>query len=806
MNYNDLFKPLQKGKGYGNGLINVSTQRDILIAILGWATIEGLNENSDRTTFSRWFNKGLPENDSERIKNEISIDGFTASFAKALNRAELPRLCREYGIQAEEGHEDCYALANAFARQLLDLAERNGEAGPMMPAYYREYTESRHHPVYVREATKKFSWKKTLLYSEGQPFYDFYVCNYLGLGHSGYSDDVKNIIDSQEEIEDDDQYISRYSPCIENVTPEKLRIFSRYAILTGMGGMGKSMMMTHLYLSALQHFSTNDVLPIFVTLRDYDFIETDLMTTVCNEVSRYEPQFSQADITCYLTEGKTCILLDGLDEIKEEAINLFLRKLDRFIDTYPNNQYILSSRSYSSFVELPRFLVFKILPLSCHQAVTLIENLVYLPEEPKFKESFLYKLRTEYYQTHQSFVSNPLLLTLMFMSYRRFQDVPQKKYLFYKQAYETLLYIHDANKLSGKREFRSVEDPSEFTKIFSEFCAKTYLKKSFDFTADQIRYYFERLKAKDLILSKKLTADNFIYDACNSACVMFEEGGKYSFLHRAFQEYFFADFYSKTDDTTYDKLFHFLNGTCANPNYDVLDAVTMLVELHQEKFEKLAFLPLFEPVFSASDDEESYWRFLQVTYGKWNYYSLNERFCEHYLGCKKQCFFEINNASPFSNTNVIVSQILSKYDLSDLETLLQSNLEVYKDLSVPEGSGNNMEIFGYFMHGKRFGQTLVLTPTIRPQMLEEDYNTKRHYEIESTVIKNEEGTAAVLGVFCSIAFEEIYKDKERHKDLFEFWNWEEVRRLSRYDDIKHRYYDIKRKYRTNVEDDDPFSW
>ena len=35
--------------------------------------------------------------------------------------------------------------------------------------------------------------------------------------------------------------------------------------------------------------------------------------------------------------------------------------------------------------------------------------------------------------------------------------------------------------------------------------------------------------------------DNFLFDVCHSACLMYEEGQNYHFLHRSFQEYFFAN-------------------------------------------------------------------------------------------------------------------------------------------------------------------------------------------------------------------------------------------------------------------------
>ena len=98
------------------------------------------------------------------------------------------------------------------------------------------------------------------------------------------------------------------------------------------------------------------------------------------------------------------------------------------------------------------------------------------------------------------------------MNYHRFAEVPEKKYLFYEQAYETLLYRHDADKLAYKRVFRSVTDPSTFTKVFREFCAKSYRHGDYEFDLDLFEKYFNKLKSVERLHSDIMNMDNFLFD------------------------------------------------------------------------------------------------------------------------------------------------------------------------------------------------------------------------------------------------------------------------------------------------------
>ncbi len=54
------------------------------------------------------------------------------------------------------------------------------------------------------------------------------------------------------------------------------------------------------------------------------------------------------------------------------------------------------------------------------------------------KEKFMKDLDARLYYSHTQFASNPLLLTIMLMTYSSIGDIPRKMHIFYSKAFETM--------------------------------------------------------------------------------------------------------------------------------------------------------------------------------------------------------------------------------------------------------------------------------------------------------------------------------------------------------------------------------
>lgn len=66
--------------------------------------------------------------------------------------------------------------------------------------------------------------------------------------------------------------------------------------IVGQGGLIKTMMANHIFLSALDEFEDKGYLPIFTSLSDYIPQEKDLLFLISQGVTRYDARLQLSDI------------------------------------------------------------------------------------------------------------------------------------------------------------------------------------------------------------------------------------------------------------------------------------------------------------------------------------------------------------------------------------------------------------------------------------------------------------------------------------------------------------------------------
>ena len=127
----------------------------------------------------------------------------------------------------------------------------------------------------------------------------------------------------------------------------------------------------------------------------------------------------------------------------------------------------------------------------------MIDNLDFRPDEPVIKEKFRAELQNTLFVTHREFTQNPLLLTIMLMTYEQFAEIPSKMHIFYREAYAALSQKHDASKGAYKRVLKTGLTADRFADYFAEFCARSYRDEKFEFTEVEFDKYFTSLNELD---------------------------------------------------------------------------------------------------------------------------------------------------------------------------------------------------------------------------------------------------------------------------------------------------------------------
>lgn len=462
---------------------------------------------------------------------------------------------------------------------------------------------------YLKKVKEKYSMIKTILYRD-QPkeFYSFYICNDIECPISIYKKTGTSFKPYKK---------TRNTDVISNVTFKKLSKCSRFVILTGTGGLGKSMMMRHLLLNAVENYQESQIIPLFIHLKDFNEVDESLFKWVflkfkclCSDIT--EDQFEDM-----LRRGSCLLLFDGLDEISTSNANRFEQELEELTAKFSENYFVISSRPHQDFISYSGFTVVKLKPFSKMQALTMIDNLEYKPHKSMVKIKFRTELDNNLSISHSAFIENPLLLSIMLFAFKQYADVPSQMHLLYREAFNVLSEKFKSNKYVGNRTLETGLTTEEFANYFAEICFRTYYDEKFELSEIEFSKYYHELKEHKKNNNKKPLASDYLYDLCLNVCLMYFENGKYHFIHRSFQEYFCALYFSKQKDEFISKIGDFFEMRSSRMFGD--QTFNMLCDLIPEKVEEFIFIPFLERLFRKCDEEDGYHTFLKGMYPSIDY-------------------------------------------------------------------------------------------------------------------------------------------------------------------------------------------
>jgi len=539
---------------------------------------------------------------TKRPDNEPGIDTFEAWFTRVNQYAEW-KFNSDIGlniVQRIECSISKFPMAifgkpsDGKTKRIDSLPEYTHSGG--FTSLVSTLVKNKENPYerYLEKTRKFYSSIKTLLYSEKpRNFYDFYVCNDLNVYRNTGTGLKAAIMDNE---------------ALSDMTIDQIALLSNFAIISGTGGIGKTMMMRHLLLDSIARFDFYGKLPVFIALKNYSS-DCDLKTFIYQSFRAIDISITKEQIFDLMDEGNCIILLDGLDEIASSLRDKFEKELELLTISCPENVYVISSRPTTQFLSYKRFTIFRINEFTKKQALSLIDKLDFYDKEAKSK--FRADLDVRLFQTHKQFASNPLLLTIMLMTYSAIGDIPRKMHIFYAKAFETMARLHDATKGAYVRPLYCGLEPEEFAKYFAEFCARTYRDEELEFTSISFCDYMDRvLKNKDENLT--CTAWDFLLDLKDNLCIMYEEGDKYYFIHRSFQEYFAAVFFSSQMDDKLPIIAEQFKDMRQKSYHD--KTFDMLYDMIPHRVDRYIFAPYLQKLWDECDEKDGYWTFLQYMY------------------------------------------------------------------------------------------------------------------------------------------------------------------------------------------------
>ena len=415
---------------------------------------------------------------------------------------------------------------------------------------------------YLINTEQKVSKIKTIIYRRApKDLYSFYEC--IGVRYNGNTINTENINDI-------------------------LRIGNKI-IVTGTGGVGKSILFKHLFLNTV---AETEYIPVLIELRSfniYDVKDISIYTAIykCLEDNGFE--LSEEYFEYSLREGAYIIFFDGYDEVNRDKTEKITSEIKALSEKYGENKFFISSRPSEEFIGWNDFCEVETLKLNKQQALNLVKKLEF---DEVVKDTFCKELDRTLYDKYESFASNPLLLNIMLLTFQKHASIPERLNDFYDEAFVTLFNVHDATKDSYVRDIRSGLGCEDFKLVFSYICFKSYFNGEFQFSESRIRFYIQQ--AKEKFDRFNFTVENFQEDLTQSVCMLVKEGGTYRFSHRSFQEYFAAWYTCKLVDDVQAKLL--LNWIQESDSVFSDSYFTMLFDLQSEKVNKIILCPILKEV------------------------------------------------------------------------------------------------------------------------------------------------------------------------------------------------------------------
>lgn len=355
-------------------------------------------------------------------------------------------------------------------------------------------------------------------------------------------------------------------------------------VLEGIAGQGKSIYLRYLCSNFVKE---GKGFPIFLQLRNVDK-KTTLKDLLISEFDKLSINFSSNTINYLLDDNKLVFLLDGFDEINQEYRLSTIKFLEDFIEKYDGIRIIVSSRPHSDIQGSPFFNIYKLMPLDLDNRTEMISHLC---KDEEQSERLIVSLKRK--PNIAGILTTPLLVTLLIITYKAEQEVPNNLSGFYDKLFVTLLTRHDRSKPGFRRERKCDIGDMDFENIFSIFCFLSLKQYKISLSENEAVILIKTALAKQK-LSREL-ADKYKEDLVSTTCLLIKDGFDYFFLHKTIPEFFTARFIKNENDDI-AQLFYkqFLSKDIPENWYQTL---SFLQEIDTYRFYKYLLLPYMFKTF-----------------------------------------------------------------------------------------------------------------------------------------------------------------------------------------------------------------
>jgi hypothetical protein len=361
-------------------------------------------------------------------------------------------------------------------------------------------------------------------------------------------------------------------------------------LIEGIAGQGKSIFLR--YLCSVETIKGKCV-PIFAELRRVQQGQT-LVDFLIKTLRCYHIDVDEVTLSDLANSGKLVLMLDAFDEVREDSKERILHELEAFGAEHESLQILITSRPDSGLAACPHLQVVRLSDLKGDEYTKVIYKVT---DDGELAEQLIKQVKT-----HKGGIKDllltPLMVTLLVIRYKSFQELPQQLSDFYDSLFQLLLQRHDGLKPGYTRSRRCRMNDRQYREAFEAFCfiAKRYRNNQLT--------YAEAYDASDSALKdRSLTedAEAFVTDIVKVTCLLVKDGEEFRFIHKSVQEFYVASYIAGKADVAAEKLYArlFAKDQCWNFSQEL----RFLAEIDRHRYFKFGVLPFLSAFFSINADE-----------------------------------------------------------------------------------------------------------------------------------------------------------------------------------------------------------
>ncbi|EGJ32789.1 MULTISPECIES: HEAT repeat domain-containing protein [Moorena] len=344
---------------------------------------------------------------------------------------------------------------------------------------------------------------------------------------------------------------------------------SRRVVILGAPGSGKTTLMSYFTVMLAQSKAEvlgldgdTDWLPILIRIRDLarhpDKSLIDYARMFAEKTMAVKP-LPVGFFDHWLSDGRALILLDGLDEVAEDAKRYdVVRRINNFLGQFNRNRAIITSRPAGyrrDFFRTEDFPHYQIEPFDDKKISDFIDNWYNSrfqdqAEAERRKQSLRKALEDN--DRIKLLARNPLLLTIIALIHRYQAVLPKERHKLYDKAVETLLTSWDANKELTSDKWLTYLGLDDLPRLMESLAYWIHTQGNVedndsgtlidrDDLIDQLKQQIKTMKEVKLHQAEE-EAKRFVELIRERTGLLNEQGQNcYAFVHKTFQEYLCAE-------------------------------------------------------------------------------------------------------------------------------------------------------------------------------------------------------------------------------------------------------------------------